>query len=94
MNFEMAEKIYTKQGEQMCPVDGYVTFRNSELISGRLGKVSGRLRGVGGEWQARGYREGYLRQKTASSHPIDGYVTFRNCELISGRLGKMKGGAG
>lgn len=47
VNFEMAEKIYTKQGEQMCPVDGYVTFRNSELISGRLGKVSGRLRGRG-----------------------------------------------
>ena len=39
MNFEMAEKIYTKQGEQMCPVDGYVTFRNSQLIGGRLGVV-------------------------------------------------------
>ncbi len=26
-------------GEHMCPEDGYVCFRNSELISGRLGKV-------------------------------------------------------
>ena len=62
MNFEMAEKIYTKQGEQMCPVDGYVTFRNSELISGRLGKVrveKGSARGGGGgDSETRGGQEG------------------------------------
>ncbi|KAG2499255.1 hypothetical protein HYH03_002834 [Edaphochlamys debaryana] len=39
VNLEMAEKIYSKKGEHMCPNDGWVCFRNSELISGRLGKV-------------------------------------------------------
>ncbi|PNW84960.1 hypothetical protein CHLRE_03g165750v5 [Chlamydomonas reinhardtii] len=39
VNLEMAEKVYTKKGEHMCPNDGWVCFRNSELISGRLGKV-------------------------------------------------------
>ncbi|GIL99158.1 hypothetical protein Vretimale_4372 [Volvox reticuliferus] len=39
VNLEMAEKVYSKKGEHMCPNDGWVCFRNSELISGRLGKV-------------------------------------------------------
>lgn len=39
VNMEMAEKVYSKKGEHMCPNDGWVCFRNSELISGRLGKV-------------------------------------------------------
>lgn len=39
INLEMAEKVYSKKGQHMCPNDGYVAFRNSELISGRLGKV-------------------------------------------------------
>ena len=42
VNLEMAEKMYSKRGEHMCPLDGYVAFRNSELICGRLGKVRGR----------------------------------------------------
>lgn len=41
VNLEMAEKVYSKKGEHMCPNDGWVCFRNSELISGRLGKVGG-----------------------------------------------------
>ena len=40
----MAEKIYSKKGEHMCPQDGFVAFRNSELICGRLGKVWSRCR--------------------------------------------------
>jgi hypothetical protein len=36
---EMAEREYSKKGESMCPKDGWVTFRNSNLISGRLGKA-------------------------------------------------------
>ncbi|KAJ9527506.1 hypothetical protein QJQ45_025764, partial [Haematococcus lacustris] len=39
LNIEIAEKIYTKKGLHMCPSDGYVAFRNSELICGRIGKV-------------------------------------------------------
>lgn len=39
VNLEVAEKIYSRKGEHMCPVDGYVCFRNSELICGRVGKV-------------------------------------------------------
>ncbi|GLC35764.1 hypothetical protein PLESTM_000363300 [Pleodorina starrii] len=39
VNLEMAEKVYSKKDEHMCPNDGWVCFRNSELISGRLGKV-------------------------------------------------------
>jgi DNA-directed RNA polymerase III subunit RPC1 len=38
VNLEMPEKIYSKRGEHMCPLDGYVAFRNSELLCGRLGK--------------------------------------------------------
>jgi len=38
VNLEAPEKNYTKQGESMCPNDGYVIFRNSELLSGNLGK--------------------------------------------------------
>eukprot|EP00899_Mesostigma_viride_P025365 jgi/Mesvir1/6012/Mv00758-RA.2 len=38
VNLEVPERTYTKQGEQMCPADGFVCFRNSELISGQVGK--------------------------------------------------------
>lgn len=39
VNLSLAEKNYSKSGgETMCPNDGYVCFRNSELISGQLGK--------------------------------------------------------
>ncbi len=34
----MPEREYSKKGESMCPKDGWVIFRNSELISGRIGK--------------------------------------------------------
>ncbi|XP_020113844.1 DNA-directed RNA polymerase III subunit 1 isoform X2 [Ananas comosus] len=39
LNLIVKEKIYT-DNETMCPCDGYVYFRNSELISGQLGKVT------------------------------------------------------
>ncbi|CAL9046355.1 unnamed protein product [Musa banksii] len=39
LNLMVKEKIYTKS-ETMCPSDGYVYFRNSELICGQLGKVT------------------------------------------------------
>ncbi|KAL4425069.1 hypothetical protein ABPG77_010383 [Micractinium sp. CCAP 211/92] len=39
VNLETTEKIYTK-GEHLCPMDGFVCFHNSHLISGRLGKVT------------------------------------------------------
>ncbi|KAH7421936.1 hypothetical protein KP509_13G082300 [Ceratopteris richardii] len=39
VNLVVVEKNYSKSGgETMCPNDGYVYFRNSELISGQLGK--------------------------------------------------------
>lgn len=38
VNMEMEEKFYTKKGQYLCPNDGYVCFRNSELLTGRLGK--------------------------------------------------------
>lgn len=38
MNLESTERIYTKGAGPMCPRDGYVLFRNSELLCGRLGK--------------------------------------------------------
>jgi DNA-directed RNA polymerase III subunit RPC1 len=40
VNLEISEKIYSKKGQHMCPNDGYVCFRNSALICGRIGKVS------------------------------------------------------
>ncbi|WIA12568.1 hypothetical protein OEZ85_006229 [Tetradesmus obliquus] len=39
LNFELPEREYSKKGESMCPKDGWVCFRNSNLISGRLGKA-------------------------------------------------------
>ncbi|CAD7700847.1 unnamed protein product [Ostreobium quekettii] len=38
IHLEGPEKTYSKRGEEMCPNDGYVHIRNSELIAGRLGK--------------------------------------------------------
>ena len=38
MNLEVPEKNYTKKGGSMCVNDGFVIFRNSELLSGNLGK--------------------------------------------------------
>lgn len=52
VNLEVPEKNYSKKGSSMCLNDGWVIFRNSELLSGNLGKkvlggakrpVSGRL---------------------------------------------------
>ncbi|EPS62830.1 hypothetical protein M569_11956, partial [Genlisea aurea] len=40
VNLTVAEKIYVKSGETMCPRDGFVCIRNSELISGQLGKAT------------------------------------------------------
>ncbi|WCJ25207.1 DNA-directed RNA polymerase III subunit 1 [Euphorbia peplus] len=47
LNLTVKEKIYTKpkkgdkrEKESMCPCDGYVYIRNSELISGQLGKAT------------------------------------------------------
>ncbi|KAH9605166.1 hypothetical protein KSS87_011122 [Heliosperma pusillum] len=48
VNLMVKEKIYTKiedrkinsQEETMCPKDGFVYFRNSELISGQVGKAT------------------------------------------------------
>jgi len=39
VNLETTEKVY-KGGEQMCYMDGFVCFHNSELVSGRLGKAT------------------------------------------------------
>ena len=41
VNLETSEKLYTKGDiKHMCPKDGWVCFRNSELLSGRLGKAT------------------------------------------------------
>ncbi|XP_062226033.1 DNA-directed RNA polymerase III subunit 1 isoform X2 [Phragmites australis] len=44
LNLTVKEKIYTKKGkrewETMCPSDGFVYFRNSELLSGQVGKAT------------------------------------------------------
>lgn len=39
MNLAIAEKNYSKKGEELCPNDGYVRFYNSQLVCGRIGKV-------------------------------------------------------
>jgi len=43
VNIESEEKFYTKD-KHFCPQDGYVAFRNGELLSGNLGKKT-----LGGE---------------------------------------------
>lgn len=47
LNLIVKEKIYskpkkgdTREKETMCPNDGFVYIRNSELISGQLGKAT------------------------------------------------------
>lgn len=40
VNLTVTEKSYSGKGETMCPSDGFVYFRNSELISGQLGKAT------------------------------------------------------
>ena len=42
LNLTVMEKTYNKRKglETMCPNDGFVYFRNSELISGQLGKAT------------------------------------------------------
>ena len=40
VNLEVADKLYCKSGEHMCPRDGWVAFRNSDLLSGQLGKAT------------------------------------------------------
>lgn len=47
VNLAVKERNYTKpkssadkELETMCPNDGFVYFRNSELISGQLGKAT------------------------------------------------------
>ncbi|KAK2985575.1 hypothetical protein RJ640_025008 [Escallonia rubra] len=40
LNLTVTEKNYSKKGETMCLDDGFVYFRNSELVSGQLGKAT------------------------------------------------------
>lgn len=40
VNLTVTEKSYSGHGKTMCPSDGFVYFRNSELISGQLGKAT------------------------------------------------------
>ena len=40
LNLTVAEKSYGKSRETMCSKDGFVYIRNSELISGQLGKAT------------------------------------------------------
>ena len=36
----VAEKTYSKEGGAFCRNDGFVMFRNSELLAGQLGKAT------------------------------------------------------
>lgn len=40
VNLETKEKTATKGAGVMCPADGFVLFRQSELLAGRLGKAT------------------------------------------------------
>ena len=40
VNTTVKEKFYSGKDELMCAKDGWVTFKNSELLSGGLGKVT------------------------------------------------------
>ena len=40
VNLETREKSHVVGRGCACPVDGYVCFRNSELLTGRVGKAS------------------------------------------------------
>eukprot|EP00850_Spirogloea_muscicola_P023482 SM000360S13676 [mRNA] locus=s360:20430:29808:- [translate_table: standard] len=40
VTLSLAERNYSKEGESLCVNDGYVLFRNSELLCGQLGKAT------------------------------------------------------
>ncbi|KAF8067125.1 DNA-directed RNA polymerase III subunit RPC1 [Scenedesmus sp. PABB004] len=40
VDLELPEREYSKRGESMCPKDGWVLFRGSALLAGRLGKAT------------------------------------------------------
>mmetsp|Transcript_29477 Transcript_29477/g.44736 ORF Transcript_29477/g.44736 Transcript_29477/m.44736 type:complete len:409 (-) Transcript_29477:1497-2723(-) len=40
VNTVVKEKFYSGSGEHMCPKDGWVVFKNSELLCGCLGKTT------------------------------------------------------
>ena len=40
VNATVKEKFYSGKGEHMCPRDGWVVFKNSELLCGNLGKTT------------------------------------------------------
>jgi len=50
VNVAINEKQYTGRGAAMCPRDGHVSFVNSELVSGRIGKgvLGGNKKGLFG----------------------------------------------
>lgn len=40
VNATVKEKFYSGKGQMMCHKDGWVVFKNSELLAGCLGKVT------------------------------------------------------
>ena len=40
LNMSLKERNYTGKAETMCPKDGWVLFKNSELLCGALGKLA------------------------------------------------------
>ena len=48
VNLEVKERNYSGKNEYMCPKDGWVMIKNSELLSGALGKLTLGSGGKGG----------------------------------------------
>ena len=55
VNLETTEKTYSKGAGALCPRDGFVLLRNSELLAGRLGKATLGGGNKAGLFQARGF---------------------------------------
>ena len=68
VNLEGAERIYTKGAGPMCPRDGYVLFRNSELLCGRLGKQTLGGGNKASLFQARAAAPAVAFARTVASH--------------------------
>lgn len=63
MNLETKEKMYSGGDvEHMCPKDGYVCFRNSQLLCGRLGKATLGGGNKAGLFQVRSHPPDYFYQ--------------------------------
>ncbi len=75
VNIELQEKNYTRHGECMCPNDGWVLIRNSELLCGNICKTT-----IGG-----GSKNGLVYSLMKDNNPNVTAECLKRISKLSGR---------